>query len=128
MTFAQTISFITRAMIAKGYWVAKPHCHIGVPDGHAIDFRTFHFYTGGVPLAESWNGSASRDWFAQALWAALNSYGALTAFCPMVAPPVATCRSTHRAARRELPEPTALPLGMVRWVRLSSSPVVHLPV
>ena len=65
-------------MITKGYWVAQPVAPIpyqGVPSVLLTEVRTFHFYTGGVPDAPSnWNDGADRGWFAQALWAALNSY------------------------------------------------------
>ena len=78
VTFAQTISFITRAMIAKGYWVSQPNAPLpfaGVPDVLAKEVRTFTYYTGGVPAPPSnWNAGATRGWFAQALWAALNDY------------------------------------------------------
>ncbi len=78
VSYAQTIAFITRAMIAKGYWVAQPNASLpyaGVPGVLATEVRTFHLYTGGVPAPPAdWNGAASRGWFAQALWAALNAY------------------------------------------------------
>ena len=89
VTYGQTISFITRAMIAKGYWVAKPSeaiPYLNVPSAHLADVRTFHFYTkatfGGVPDAptagnvgfNNWNDPSSRGWFARTLWAAVNSY------------------------------------------------------
>jgi uncharacterized repeat protein (TIGR01451 family) len=81
VSHAQTIAFITRAMIAKGYWIAQPNASLpynGVPAVLATEVRTFHFYTGGVPdaptTAAGWNGGANRGWFARALWAALDSY------------------------------------------------------
>jgi hypothetical protein len=78
VSYAQTISFITRAMIAKGYWVAQPNAPLpysGVPAAHQPDVRTFHFYTGGIPAPPSnWDAPATRGWFALALWAALDSY------------------------------------------------------
>jgi streptogramin lyase len=81
VSHAQTIAFVTRAMIAKGYWVAQPDAplpYTGVPGVLATEVRTFHFYTGGVPSAPTtaaiWNGGANRGWFARALWTALNSY------------------------------------------------------
>jgi hypothetical protein len=78
VTYAQTISFITRAMIAKGYWIAQSdasHPYTGVPAPHAGDIATFHYYTGGIPAPPgNWNGAATRGWFARALWAALDSY------------------------------------------------------
>jgi hypothetical protein len=90
VSYAQTVSFITRAMIAKGYWVAKPSETIpytNVPSAHLADVRTFYFYTkgavfGGVPDGPTasnggfgdWNSPSTRGWFARALWAAVNSY------------------------------------------------------
>jgi hypothetical protein len=81
VSYAQTISFITRAMIAKGYWLPQPGApqpYLNVPVAHAGDFRTFSFYTspyGGIPSPPgNWNVGASRGWFAFALWAALDSY------------------------------------------------------
>ncbi|MFN8541148.1 MAG: Ig-like domain repeat protein [Thermomicrobiales bacterium] len=89
VTYAQTISFITRAMVAKGYWVHQPDeviPYTNVPSVHLRDVKTFYHYTngafGGVPDGPTsgnggfgdWNGSANRGWFARALWAAVNSY------------------------------------------------------
>jgi probable HAF family extracellular repeat protein len=81
VSHAQTIAFITRAMIAKGYWQPQPDAplsYVGVPGVLATEVRTFHHYTGGIPAAPSsaatWNGGATRGWFARALWAALDSY------------------------------------------------------
>jgi large repetitive protein len=90
VTYAQTISFITRAMIEKGYWQSlpgTPHPYLNVPGAHAADVATFYFYTqaaqfGGVPDGPvagnggfgDWNSPSTRGWFARALWAAVNSY------------------------------------------------------
>ena len=81
VTYAQAISFITRAMVAKGYWQNQPNApqpYSGVPADHDGDVRTFVFYTGGVPEAPndppSWDTIATRGWFARALWAALSDY------------------------------------------------------
>ncbi len=81
VSHAQTIAFITRAMIAKGYWQPQlnaPLPYAGVPGVLATEVRTFHHYTGGIPAAPSsaaaWNGGATRGWFARALWQALGSY------------------------------------------------------
>ena len=81
VTYAQTITFITRMMIAKGYWVAQPGTPVpyaAVPTAHASDVATFHFYTGGITdapgSAGAWHGPATRGWFAQSLWQALDSY------------------------------------------------------
>jgi hypothetical protein len=80
VTYAQTISFITRALVAKGIWQPQPgmsHPYSGVPAAHEADVRTFYHYTqasGGVPTllgGQSWNTQATRGWFAQALAQAL---------------------------------------------------------
>lgn len=79
VTFAQTISFITRAMEAKGIWIAQPDAplpYAGVPAAHANDLRTFAYYVyvGGVPAPPTdWNAATTRGWFARALWAALDA-------------------------------------------------------
>jgi hypothetical protein len=84
---AQTISFITRAMIARGYWQAQPaspalYGGILNDTGHEADVATFIHYTrafGGVPgypeggNFAAWDQPATRAWFAQALWVALDS-------------------------------------------------------
>lgn len=84
---AQTISFITRAMIAKGYWQLQPvnaGLYGGILNGtgHEADVATYLHYTralGGIPDYPenggfaSWNQPASRAWFARALWLALDS-------------------------------------------------------
>jgi hypothetical protein len=80
VTYAQTIAFITRAMVAKGYWQwqpAGPRPPDGVPPGHDRDVRTFLYYVGSqpaLPQDAGWNDGATRGWFAEALWAALDSY------------------------------------------------------
>jgi hypothetical protein len=85
---AQVISFVTRAMVAEGYWTprpADPALYGGVLNGtgHEEDVATYLHYTrarGGVPdypeggPFAAWDGPASRAWFARALWAALDSY------------------------------------------------------
>ncbi|MFN8537282.1 MAG: fibronectin type III domain-containing protein [Thermomicrobiales bacterium] len=80
VTYAQTIAFITRAMVAKGYWrwqPSGPTPPAGVPSGHNRDVRTFLYYVGSLPdlpVGKGWNDGATRGWFARALWAALDSY------------------------------------------------------
>jgi hypothetical protein len=82
VTHAQTISFITRMMIKKGYWTSQPgapQLFPGVPAGHDVDVRTYEYYTGDLLStsnpwsATQWNAAATRGWFARALWAALLS-------------------------------------------------------
>jgi hypothetical protein len=78
VTYAQTISFITRAMQATGLWADQPGAPLpyqGVPAAHAADVATYHHYVGGVPAATAaWDDPATRGWFARALWAAINSH------------------------------------------------------
>jgi hypothetical protein len=78
VSYAQTIAFVTRAMVAKGYWLLQPGAplpYAGVPGVLATEVRTFAFYCDGVgAVPADWNGGATRGWFAQALWDALNSY------------------------------------------------------
>ena len=84
--YAQAISFITRAMVAKGYWQQQPTnsgIYQGVLSGtgHEQDVTTYCYYVGPVPETTdcssswpSWNQPALRGWFSEALWRALNSY------------------------------------------------------
>ncbi len=85
----ETVVFITRAMIAKGYWVAQPNApqpYAGVPAVFGPTVATYHYYTvgaGGVPAPPSdWNAGATRGWFARALWQALNTYWATDGTLP----------------------------------------------
>lgn len=81
---AQAISFVTRAMVAKGYWAQQPidttlYAGALLGTGHEQDASTYWYYTrahGGVPdypeggdfpLSES----AQRGWFARLLWTAI---------------------------------------------------------
>jgi agarase len=85
VTRAQTISFITRAMIEKGYWQPQPDnpaVYPAVPasSGHRVDIATFTHYagalpgTGGTGGAFDWGAPATRGWFSQALWLALDRH------------------------------------------------------
>ncbi len=82
---AQTISLITRAMIAKGYWQAQPDNGALFPNlpassGHRGDLATYVHYAALPPDTSvgagwnTWDRPASRAWFARALWQALDSY------------------------------------------------------
>ncbi len=82
---AQAISFVTRAMVAKGYWQQQPDNPALYPDvsdpTHRADLATYTYYAGAVPGTASttsnwpqWNQPSTRGWFAQALWQALNAY------------------------------------------------------
>jgi hypothetical protein len=85
VTNAQSITFITRAMVNQGLWDPQPGQTIpyaGVPSVHLDDVKTFYYYTqdrGGVPDAggwgpTQWNNTSSRGWFAEAEWRTLNDY------------------------------------------------------
>ncbi|MGN6672592.1 MAG: S-layer homology domain-containing protein, partial [Thermomicrobiales bacterium] len=79
---AQVISFITRAMVARGYWEPQPDqpgAYPTVPDssGARGDLATYQYYIGAAPDTASasafsdWDQPASRAWFAQAEWPAV---------------------------------------------------------
>ena len=90
--YQQVILFISRAMVAKGYWVPQtdvPGTFPNLPNRTAReradrrDIATYVYYTqsrGGVPDRPAtgnfvgWDQPAPRAWFARALWAALDSY------------------------------------------------------
>jgi len=79
----QTISFITRAMVARGRWVQQPdnpgvYPNVPVTSGHRADLATYATYVGLVPGTSAasqgwgdWDQPATRGWFAEALWQAL---------------------------------------------------------
>jgi alpha-tubulin suppressor-like RCC1 family protein len=84
---AQVISFITRGMVEKGYWQYQPDnaaLYPNVPgdSGHRVDIATYLHYVGGtLPGTGSagqawgaWDQPATRGWFAETLWRALDSY------------------------------------------------------
>ena len=79
---AQTISFIARAMVGKGYWQQQPddpklYRMVPASSGHRADIATFVAYAGPLPdrplgTAFDWDQPSSRAWFARAFWQALN--------------------------------------------------------
>ena len=81
----QVISFLARAMIAKGYWARQadnPGLYTNVPASgtQRSDLATYVYYAGPVP-GQPMNGpftgydqSALRSFFTQAEWQALDSY------------------------------------------------------
>ena len=83
---AQVISFITRAMVAQGYWEPQGddgtlYPNVPIDSGHREDLVTYGHYAGtvrGADLPEGdfagWDQPSSRAWFAFALWQALDSY------------------------------------------------------
>ena len=85
VTRAQTISFVTRAMVVKGYWQRQPDNPALFPDvpassGHRIDIATYYHYIGSIPEVGStsqfaaWSQPSNRAWFSEVLWRALNGY------------------------------------------------------
>ncbi|HEY8601515.1 MAG TPA: S-layer homology domain-containing protein [Thermomicrobiales bacterium] len=85
VVYAQVVSFITRGMVAKGYWTYQPdngfYPNVPGDSGHRVDIATYLHYVGGaLPGADSpaqpWDGYASpapRGWFAEVLWRALDA-------------------------------------------------------
>ena len=82
---AQVISFVTRAMVAKGSWTPQPddpalYPNVPAGSGHRTDLATYTFYAGAVPGTEpgaawaGWDRPSTRGWFALAEWRALDSY------------------------------------------------------
>ncbi len=128
---AQTISFITRAMIAQGYWRAQPDDGALFPNlpassGHRGDLATYVHYAALPPDTsagvgwESWNRPTARAWFARALWQALDSYfggrgsslaSAALGGAPTAANPTPSATMTPKAA--VAPTPTASPAPTV---------------
>jgi uncharacterized repeat protein (TIGR02543 family) len=80
----QTIAFITRAMVAQGWWTAQgddPALYPAIPaaTGHRGDIATWVYYAGPVPGTAGtggdwpgWDTPATRASFALALWTALD--------------------------------------------------------
>ena len=83
---AQVISFITRAMVAKGYWQQETaddpalYPNITAASGHRWDVLTYHKHAGAIPGTSpmatwsTWDRPSTRAWFALAEWQALSSY------------------------------------------------------
>lgn len=81
----QAISFIARAMVVKGYWIAAtaddPTIYPNVPVGsaHRLDLVTFVRNAGAIPDRPTdrewtdWVGGASRGWYAAMLDQAFRS-------------------------------------------------------
>lgn len=85
--YVQIISFITRAMVAQGHWTAATtddsaiYPNVPMSSGHRFDLITYAANVGPLPGTSAvmdqfpqWDQDASRGWFAEALWRALNSY------------------------------------------------------
>jgi hypothetical protein len=86
---AQMISFITRAMVTKGYWqpqadVAGLYAEVPGDSGHRTDLATYQHYVGGIYGTPSnaslpdWNQNATRAWVAQVLYDALKQMPAVS--------------------------------------------------
>ncbi|MFN8515064.1 MAG: S-layer homology domain-containing protein [Chloroflexia bacterium] len=83
VTGAQLVSFVTRAMIEKGYWQPAAaddttiYPNVPASTGHRIDLVTYVQHVGALPDHPanadwaSWNDPATRAWFARTLWQAL---------------------------------------------------------
>ena len=86
---AQAVSFVTRAMIRKGYWTlqednAAYYTAVPMSSGHRQDAVTYRFYAGNIlgtaAPTDPWNGPtgfdqpSTRTYFAQVLWQAYSSY------------------------------------------------------
>jgi len=81
----QVISFITRAMVAKGYWIQARaddpgiYPNVRADSGHRLDLVTFVRNAGAIPDRPAnqgwadWTGTTSRGWFAAVLDQALRS-------------------------------------------------------
>jgi hypothetical protein len=86
VTQAQVVSFVTRAMIDRGYWQPAasddPTIYPNVPasTGHRLDLGTYVQNAGSLPdfgangTWASWNEPATRGWFARVLWQALDDF------------------------------------------------------
>lgn len=82
----QAVSLITRAMVAKGFWITQNDDeslfpNIGNDSGHRLDVLTYYHYVGSVPGAgpantawASYTEGATRSYFAQAMYLAYRSY------------------------------------------------------
>jgi hypothetical protein len=85
----QAVSFITRALVATGAWQPQPDdprlfTDVSAASGHRTDLVTYWHYVGSLPgLApgatwtgpDGWEGPATRAWFAELLWRALDRLG-----------------------------------------------------
>jgi len=95
LTRQQALSFISRAMVARGTWVAQSTGASTYPDVasvHNADVTTYQHYVGGVPQATPGKSMgaatvASRGWYAETLWNALKgTRGGSSATLPVPSP------------------------------------------
>jgi len=84
----QAVSFITRAFVAKGYWVQETtdtnvYANVPASTGERLDLVTFVKYAGdlpGLPSSGAFTGydqAATRGFFARALFQAYSAYFSL---------------------------------------------------
>jgi hypothetical protein len=77
VTYAQVISFVSRAFVIDGRWTesSQSHPYQGVPAVHENDVRTFHSNADVIPGAPTteggWSQPAPRAWVALVLYQAL---------------------------------------------------------
>ena len=106
VTQAQTISFITRAMVKKGYWqqqanAANPFPDVPQSSGHVADLATFVHYVGAPPGATvgqnwpAWSSPATRGWFAQTEWAVVRWIEAPQQWATLPQPPLGAHPRDH---------------------------------
>ena len=80
----QVISFVSRAMVARGIWQLQPddpalYPNVPTASGHRQDIATYVHYAGALPdlplrgAFTDWDQTATRAWFARVLWLALAS-------------------------------------------------------
>jgi hypothetical protein len=81
--YAQTVSFITRALVRVGYWQQLPdnpaiYPEVPASSGHRADIVTYVAYAGTLPGLPStpqgfygYAAPATRAWFAMTLWQAI---------------------------------------------------------
>jgi len=85
---AQLISFITRAMVQKGYWQSQPDVaglftDVPATSGHRADLATYRHYVGSIYGTPSdarfpdWQVPATRAWVAEVLYRALKQMPAV---------------------------------------------------
>jgi hypothetical protein len=75
VTRAETVAFITRAMVSDGHWVYPAGAPGNAGSGpHARDIATYLAHVGALPAGSGdLDQPATRGWFAMTLWAALQT-------------------------------------------------------
>ena len=80
----QVVSFISRAMVERGYWTAATgddpgiYPNVRIAERDRLDLVTYVRNAGSVPDRpaaanwDDWNTPASRGWFARVLWQAID--------------------------------------------------------